>query len=92
MTCFDEASNVCEALDGGRMEAGVEADPRAVPGAAPQGVTQRAPGGARGQAVQVAPIKLALKAPGTKRLKLIHDGPLSNFAFNFNLRRYSAVR
>jgi len=39
--------------------------------------------------VQVDPIKPALKAPGTKRLKLIYDGPLSNFAFNFNLRRYN---
>ena len=29
-----------------------------------------------------------LKAPGTKRLKLKCDSPLSNFAFNFNLRRY----
>ena len=35
------------------------------------------------------PIKLAFQAPGTKLLKLNHDGPLSNFAFNFNLRRYS---
>ena len=24
-------------------------------------------------------------------LKLRHDGPLSNFAFNFNLRRYTMV-
>jgi hypothetical protein len=30
-----------------------------------------------------------LKAPGTKRLKLLYDGPPSNFAFNFNLCRYS---
>jgi hypothetical protein len=29
-----------------------------------------------------------LKAPGTKRLKLQCDDPLSNFAFKFNLRRY----
>ena len=29
-----------------------------------------------------------LKAPGTKRLKLKYDEPLSNFAFKFNLRRY----
>jgi hypothetical protein len=28
-----------------------------------------------------------MKAPGTKRLKLKYDGPLSNFAFKFNLRR-----
>jgi len=39
--------------------------------------------------VQVDPIKPALNAPGTKRLKLMYDGALSNFAFNFNLRRYS---
>jgi len=43
-----------------------------------------------GRAVQVVdPIKPALKAPGTKRLELIYDGPLSNFAFKFNLRRYT---
>jgi hypothetical protein len=42
-------------------------------------------------AVQVAPIKRALKAPGSKRLKLKCDEPLSNFAFNFNLRRYTTV-
>jgi hypothetical protein len=39
--------------------------------------------------VQVAPIKPTLKPAGTKRLKLKCDEPLSNFAFNFNLRRYS---
>jgi hypothetical protein len=39
--------------------------------------------------VQVDPFKPALKAPGTKRLKLIHDGPLSNFAFKLKLRRYT---
>jgi len=39
--------------------------------------------------VQVAPIKPTLKAPGTKRLKLKCDEPLSNFAFNFKLRRYT---
>ena len=33
-----------------------------------------------------------LKAPGTKRLKLNYDEPLSNFALNFNLRRYSKGR
>jgi hypothetical protein len=38
--------------------------------------------------VQVDPIKSTLNAPGTKRSELIYDGPLSNFAFNFNLRRY----
>jgi len=38
--------------------------------------------------VQVVPIKPTLKAPGSKRLKLNYDVPLSDFAFNFNLRRY----
>ena len=41
-----------------------------------------------GWAVQVDPIRPTLKAPGTKRLKLKYDGPLSNFAFKFKLRRY----
>jgi len=39
--------------------------------------------------VQVDPVKLTLKAPGTKHLKLKYDKPLSNFAFKFNLRRYN---
>ena len=39
-----------------------------------------------GRAVQVDPIKPTLKAPG--RLELKCDEPLSNFAFNFNPRRY----
>ena len=43
---------------------------------------------ARGRAVQVDPIKPALKPSGKERLKLIYDGLLSNFAFKFNLRRY----
>jgi hypothetical protein len=38
---------------------------------------------------QVDPIKPTLKAPGTKRLNLLYDKPLSNFAFKFNLRRYN---
>ena len=46
----------------------------------------------RGRAVQVDRLKTRLKAPGTKCLKLIHDGPLSKFAFKFNLRRYIAGR
>jgi hypothetical protein len=41
--------------------------------------------------VQVDPIKPSLKAPGIKRLKLKYDKPLSNFAFKFNLRRYTMV-
>jgi hypothetical protein len=34
-------------------------------------------------------MKPVLLAPGTKRLKLNHDEPLSSFAFNINLRHYS---
>jgi len=37
----------------------------------------------------VAVSKPAFQAPGTKRLKLKCDEPLSNCAFNFNMRRYS---
>ena len=44
-----------------------------------------------GRAVQVDPIKPTLKAPGTKRLKLNVDEPLSSFALNVNLRRYSSA-
>jgi len=43
----------------------------------------------RGEAVQADPIKPMLKAPGTKRLKLQHDEPLSSFAFKSNVRCYS---
>jgi len=42
--------------------------------------------------VQIDPIKPAMKAPGTKRLKLKYDKRLSicfNFGYNFNLRRYN---
>ena len=45
-----------------------------------------------GGAVQVDPIKPTLKPPGTDRLKLKYDEPPSNFAFKFNLRRYSWAR
>jgi hypothetical protein len=41
--------------------------------------------------VQVDPFRTMLKAPGTKRLTLNYDGPLSKFAFNFNLRRHTMV-
>jgi len=44
---------------------------------------------ANGRAVQVDPIKPTLKPPGTKRLRLKYDEPLSNFAFKINLRRYT---
>jgi len=36
-------------------------------------------------------MKPTLKAPGPTPLKLSYDGPLSNFSFNFDLRRYSMV-
>jgi hypothetical protein len=39
--------------------------------------------------VQVDSIKSKLKLPGTKRLKLEYDIPLSDFAFNFYLHHYS---
>ena len=43
-----------------------------------------------GKAVQVDPtMKPKLKPPGTKRLKLKCDVLPSNFAFKFNLRRYT---
>ena len=42
----------------------------------------------RGKAVQVDPIKPALKALGSERLKLKCDDLRSNFAFKFDLRRY----
>ena len=40
--------------------------------------------------MQVDSKKPMLKAPKTKRLKLTYDKLLSSFAFNFNLRRYTA--
>jgi len=43
-----------------------------------------------GMAVQVDPVKPTLKAPGITLLKLKYDKPLSNSAFTFTLRRYSA--
>ena len=46
----------------------------------------------RGRAVQVDPMKPKLKAPGTKRLKLNYDAPLSSFAVKFNLRRYIVLQ
>ena len=36
-------------------------------------------------------MKPMLKALGTKPLKLKYDKPLSNFAFKFNLRRYTSA-
>jgi hypothetical protein len=42
-----------------------------------------------GRVVQFDPIKPALKAPGTKRLKLGYEKLLSSFAFKCNLCRYT---
>jgi len=39
--------------------------------------------------VQLDPMKVMLKAPGTKRLKLQYDKVLSRCAFKFSLRRYN---
>ena len=39
--------------------------------------------------MEVDSIKPKLKAPGTKRLKRTSREPHSNFAFKFNLRRYT---
>ena len=41
--------------------------------------------------MRVDPIKHILKAPGTEHLKLEYCEPLSNSAFKFNLRRYTAA-
>ena len=41
--------------------------------------------------MQVDPITLNLKPPGSELLKSKCDDPLSNFAFKCNLRRYSLV-
>jgi len=44
-----------------------------------------------GRAVQVDPIKPTLKAPGSMLLKLRYVGPVLNFAFKVNLRRYTTA-
>jgi hypothetical protein len=75
----DECKPLVSGHGGGHRQAA-----RQPGGQAPDGVPQ-----ARGRAAQVDPIKPTLKAPGTKRLKLKYDEPLSKFAFKFNLRRYS---
>ena len=41
--------------------------------------------------MQVDPMKATLTVPGSKRLKLENQKTLSNFAFNFNLRRCTKV-
>jgi hypothetical protein len=45
-----------------------------------------------GEAVQVDSIKLKLKLPGSKSLKLKCDILLSTLAFKFKLRRYTLER
>jgi len=42
--------------------------------------------------VQLDPIKPTLKGTVTQRLKLQYDGPISNSAFKFNLRRHMKDR
>ena len=41
--------------------------------------------------MQVDPNKPTLKAPGAMHLKLRCDGPVSNFAYKFNMRRYTVA-
>jgi hypothetical protein len=41
--------------------------------------------------MQVDPVKPKVTAPGTKRLKLICDAPLSNLAFKLSLRHHKKV-
>jgi hypothetical protein len=38
---------------------------------------------------RLTPFKTTLKTPGTKRLKPEYEELISNFAFKFNLRRYT---
>jgi hypothetical protein len=45
-----------------------------------------------GRAVQVDTLKPRLQAPGSNRLKVKYDKPLSSFAFNLKLRRYALGR
>ena len=53
------------------------------------GLERRGQLACHGRAVQVDPIKPTLKAPGSMLSKLSYDGPVSIFAFNFNLHRYT---
>ena len=74
--------NECRPLHGGRRSA-----------AGGAGARQRADAARRhGKAVQVDPIKLMLKPPAFKRLKLKYDEPLSIFSFNFYVRCYTMVK
>jgi len=49
-------------------------------------IITRNPREAPGRAMQVDPIKITLKVPGTKRLTLSYNTLLSNVAFKFNVR------
>jgi len=69
----------CKPLHSGHLRPGERG------GGLRQGVAEEA----RGEAVQVDPIKPKLKASGTKRLTLQSDEPLSNVAFKIDLRRYT---
>jgi len=66
-------------------------------GGAGQGAARRPTGAGRhlaghhGRAVLVVPIKPTFKALGIDFFKLKYDGPLSNFAFKFNVRRYTTA-
>ncbi len=42
--------------------------------------------------MQADPLKPKLKPPGTNRLKLMCDIPVSHSAFKFNLRRYTKAK
>jgi hypothetical protein len=44
-----------------------------------------------GRLVQVDPVKPSSKPPGIQHLKLIYDKPHSNYASQFNSRRYTMV-
>jgi len=54
-----------------------------------QPVRHGAAAAALGRAVQVESMEPVLKPSRSMLLKLRYDGPLSSFAFNFNLRRYN---
>ena len=45
-----------------------------------------------GKVVQVEPMRHVLESPGSLLLKLNYNGPLSSFAFKFNLRSYTWAR
>ena len=83
----------CKTLDGGHQEVHGRQRSDGAPGRALLWQRDRRRvephGDERGRAVQVDPIRPTLNAPGTKRLKLKHDGPLSNFVLKTNLRRFN---